>query len=109
MPPDQRPPSAGRVSGWQPGTGPTLEEATRLLATRELTIEGRLPWSSNLTFLVSLEGTGGDAATGGDGGGDGGGDAPGGPDGAPDPVQAVYKPHRGEQSLWDFPDGLYRR
>ena len=25
------------------------------------------------------------------------------------PVQAVYKPHRGEQSLWDFPDGLYRR
>ena len=24
------------------------------------------------------------------------------------PVQAVYKPHRGEQSLWDFPDGLYR-
>jgi uncharacterized repeat protein (TIGR03843 family) len=24
-------------------------------------------------------------------------------------VQAVYKPHQGEQSLWDFPDGLYRR
>ena len=24
-------------------------------------------------------------------------------------MQAVYKPHQGEQSLWDFPDGLYRR
>ena len=95
MPQDERPPSAGRVSGWQPGTGPSLDEAARLLATCELTIEGRLPWSSNLTFLVSLEGT----------------DTPGEADG-PDrggPVQAVYKPHQGEQSLWDFPDGLYRR
>ena len=26
-----------------------------------------------------------------------------------DPVCAVYKPARGERSLWDFPDGLYRR
>ncbi len=25
------------------------------------------------------------------------------------PLQAVYKPASGEQSLWDFPDGLYRR
>ena len=57
MPPDQRPPTAGRVSGWRPGTGPTLEEAAGLLSTCELTIEGRLPWSSNLTFLVSLDGT----------------------------------------------------
>ena len=24
-------------------------------------------------------------------------------------VQAVYKPHRGERPLWDFPSGLYRR
>jgi len=77
------------VSGWRPGTGPTLEQAAGLLATRELTIEGRLPWSSNLTFLVTLEGT--DDGTGAG------------------PVQAVYKPHRGEQSLWDFPDGLFRR
>jgi len=98
MPSDQRPPSTGRVSGWQPGVGPSLEEAAELLATRELVVEGRLPWSSNLTFLVSLEGTDN-------------------PAGLPDedaepvsgPVQAVYKPHRGEQSLWDFPDGLYRR
>ena len=46
---------------------------------------GRLPWSSNLTFLVTLDASGAD------------------------PVCAVYKPARGERSLWDFPDGLYRR
>ena len=118
MPSDQRPPSTGRVSGWQPGAGPSLEEAEALLATRELVIEGRLPWSSNLTFLVSLEGTGGppehetpdhevpdDEAPDDDssaGSGLAAADGRG-------PVQAVYKPHRGEQSLWDFPDGLYRR
>jgi uncharacterized repeat protein (TIGR03843 family) len=87
------------VSGWRPDTGPSLEDATELLATRGLTINGRLPWSSNLTFLVSLEGTD-PRDPGDDGSGDHRGDGP---------LQAVYKPHRGEQSLWDFPDGLYRR
>ena len=107
MSPDQRPPSTGRVSGWRPGSGPSLEDAAELLATRELTIEGRLPWSSNLTFLVTLEGTG-DDHLGGDEGGFGGMD--GDTEDLPSrPVQAVYKPHQGEQSLWDFPDGLYRR
>jgi len=97
MPSDQRSPSAGRVNGWRPDTGPSLEQAADLLATSDLTIEGRLPWSSNLTFLVSLEGTyPGDDGDSEDEHGVG-------------PVQAVYKPHRGEQSLWDFPDGLYRR
>lgn len=91
MPSHQRPPSAGRVSGWRPEAGPSLEEAALLLATSELVIEGRLPWSSNLTFLVSLEGT------------DEGRDDERGL------LQAVYKPHRGEQSLWDFPNGLFRR
>ena len=95
--------------GWRPGTGPSLDRASGLLATRALAIEGRLPWSSNLTFLVSLQddvgGPAGDpapdpltdvvvAADGGSG---------------PDPLLAVYKPRRGEQALWDFPDGLYRR
>ncbi len=94
--------------GWRPDTGPSLEVAAGLLATCALTIEGRLPWSSNLTFLVTLEGAD-DACV----------DAPvdAGRDGTVvpvqraghGPVQAVYKPHRGEQSLWDFPDGLYRR
>jgi uncharacterized repeat protein (TIGR03843 family) len=82
------------VSGWRPDAGPSLAEAADLLATRELVIEGRLPWSSNLTFLVSLEDADHERRA---------------PDGGPGPVQAVYKPHRGEQSLWDFPDGLYRR
>ena len=47
-------------------------------------IEGRLPWSSNATFLatVSFEDI---------------------------RMRAVYKPYRGERPLWDFPDGLYRR
>jgi uncharacterized repeat protein (TIGR03843 family) len=43
-----------------------------------------MPWSSNQTFLahLCLDGT---------------------------KLQAVYKPHRGERPLWDFPGGLYRR
>lgn len=43
-----------------------------------------MPWSSNGTFLVTL--------TAGD-----------------DVMQAVYKPHRGERPLWDFPEGLFLR
>ena len=43
-----------------------------------------MPWSSNATFLVTL--SLGDEQR-----------------------AAVYKPHRGERPLWDFPDGLYRR
>ena len=47
-------------------------------------MKGRLPWSSNGTFLVELclDGTSG---------------------------LAVYKPLRGERPLWDYPRGLYRR
>jgi uncharacterized repeat protein (TIGR03843 family) len=43
-----------------------------------------MPWSSNGTFLaeVALDGV---------------------------CLPAVYKPHRGERPLWDFPDGLYQR
>ena len=47
-------------------------------------IEGRMPYSSNATFLVNLTL---DDARG----------------------QAIYKPLRGERPLWDFPSGLYRR
>jgi hypothetical protein len=81
------------VNGWNPETGPDLAAATDRLRTGELSVEGRLPWSSNLTFLVEV----------------------GPPEGEPDPpdatspLYAVYKPGRGERSLWDFPDGLYRR
>jgi uncharacterized repeat protein (TIGR03843 family) len=72
VPEDQRPPPA------QPLT------ALEVLHRGEVEIEGRLPWSSNGTFLatVRLEGC---------------------------ELHAVYKPHRGERPLWDFPDGLYSR
>ncbi len=55
-----------------------------VLANGEMTIEGRMPWSSNATFLVQL--TLGDQQT-----------------------KAIYKPHRGERPLWDFASGLYQR
>ena len=61
---------------------------TELLATGTLEIEGRMPWSSNGTFLVTVTGvTGGEEIR----------------------VAAIYKPGRAERPLWDFPDGLYRR
>ena len=56
-----------------------------LLQTADLQIEGRMPWSSNATFLVNL---------------------------AVDEQhvgQAIYKPLRGERPLWDFEPGLHRR
>ncbi len=73
------------MTGWSPDRGPGLGTALEELATRDISVVGRLPWSSNLTFLVALEA-----------------------DGAA-PIPAVYKPASGEQALWDFPDGLYRR
>ena len=55
-----------------------------LLAEGGIELKGRLPWSSNATFLVRLCLDGAES-------------------------DAVYKPHRGERPLWDFPDGLYQR
>ena len=56
-----------------------------LLGAADLDIEGRMPWSSNATFLARLVV---DGATRG---------------------QAIYKPVRGERPLWDFEPGLHRR
>ena len=69
MPADERPPPP---------------QALSVLHHGEVEVRGRLPWSSNATFLVELchEGT---------------------------TLPAVYKPHRGERPLWDFPRGLHRR
>ncbi len=75
MPEDERPPPAPHLSG---------DEWHLLLATGEVEIEGRMPWSSNATFLVTLHA--------------GALRAP-----------AVYKPAAGERRLWDFPAGLFRR
>jgi uncharacterized repeat protein (TIGR03843 family) len=69
VPADERPPGA---------------DALTLLSRGDVELEGRLPWSSNATYLVSLclDGVAG---------------------------RAVYKPYRGERDLWDFPDGLFVR
>ena len=74
------------------------------LSNGEIELRGRLPWSSNATFLVAVRppppGPGGRPATGGrqeDRGGD------------REPVLAIYKPARGERPLWDFPRGLWKR
>ena len=50
-------------------------------------IEGRMPWSSNGTFLVTMRCDGSD----------------------PVEQRAIYKPVRGERPLWDFEPGLHRR
>jgi len=55
-----------------------------LLTAGEIEVEGRMPYSSNATFLVTLRTD----------------DAEG---------KAIYKPLRGERPLWDFPSGLFRR
>jgi uncharacterized repeat protein (TIGR03843 family) len=65
---------------------PDLDDgrAIEVLAAGEVEVLGRMPWSSNATFLVTVT-LGDDAA------------------------HAIYKPVRGERPLWDFPHGLARR
>jgi uncharacterized repeat protein (TIGR03843 family) len=58
--------------------------ALELLARGEIVVKGRLPRSSNRTFLVEVAHAG-------------------------RTVLAVYKPGAGERPLWDFPPGLYQR
>jgi uncharacterized repeat protein (TIGR03843 family) len=55
-----------------------------ILDCGEIDIEGRMPWSSNATFLVNIM-CGDERA------------------------QGIYKPLRGERPLWDFEPGLHRR
>jgi hypothetical protein len=56
------------------------KRAAALLRDGDVEIVGRMPWSSNATFLVRLfEGD--------------------------DEMLAIYKPQRGERPLWDFPRG----
>jgi uncharacterized repeat protein (TIGR03843 family) len=60
---------------------PVAEERARdLLREGAVDLLGRMPWSSNATFLVNLA------------------------DGD-DEMLAIYKPQRGERPLWDFPRG----
>lgn len=57
-----------------------LERILRLLLEGEIELQGQLPWSSNYSFLASIQ----DEELA---------------------CAAVYKPQRGERPLWDFPDG----
>lgn len=64
--------------------GVSAPRALTVLAEGEVAVRGRMPWSSNATFLVDVchEGL---------------------------TLPAIYKPHRGERPLWDYPDGLHLR
>lgn len=70
MPPDKRQPPTRTLT---------------LLSRGEIEITGRLPWSSNFTFLVDVVDNNGTRTS------------------------AVYKPLQGEQELWDFPAEIYKR
>ena len=61
-----------------------IVEALTLLDQGDIEVKGRMPWSSNATFLVTVALDG-------------------------ESTDAIYKPARGERPLWDFPPGLYRR
>lgn len=66
-----------------PAERPSPDHLT-ILRGGEIEIRGRLPWSSNGTYLVEVRHEGAS-------------------------LRAVYKPERGERPLWDYPSGLYRR
>ena len=68
----------------RPAERPSRTGALTLLTEGEIVLRGRLPWSSNGTFLVDLCHEG-------------------------ESSRAVYKPLRGERPLWDYPSGLYLR
>ena len=84
-------------------------EPVDVLLNGEMEIEGRMPWSSNATFLVNLRAPADDGAEDGDRCEDGENGETGEGEDLGNLLKAIYKPHRGERPLWDFPDGLYRR
>lgn len=63
-----------------PGEAVAVDRIIVLLAQGEMEVLGLLPWSSNYTFLTTID----DASL---------------------QCLAVYKPQRGESPLWDFPRG----
>src|SRR5947208_16133757 len=65
-----------RVIQPEPGSA----EERELLEGGKIELLGRMPWSSNATFLVKLDRGGAESL-------------------------AIYKPRKGERPLWDFPRG----
>ena len=63
-----------------------------VLRTGDVELVGRMPYSSNATFLVEVTPAGCDPE-----------------DPGVEGVRAIYKPERGERPLWDFPAGLWKR
>ena len=63
---------------------PADELATRVLHDGELEVLGRMPWSSNATYLCEVRC-------------------------GEEVLRGIYKPRRGERPLWDFPSGLDHR
>ncbi len=72
----------GNTELTQPAPDDTDQVA--VLTSGEIEVLGRMPWSSNATYLVTVRHDDVEA-------------------------RAIYKPGRGERPLWDFPSGLYRR
>jgi phosphoinositide 3-/4-kinase-like protein len=66
--------------GWPRQTSLADDVARDVLRRGDPDVLGRMPWSSNATYLANVSGEGGD-------------------------LLAVYKPQRGERPLWDFPRG----
>ena len=66
-------------TGWPPQAAVPDDLAHTLLREGEIDILGRMPWSSNATYLGTVTGEA--------------------------QMLVVYKPRRGERPLWDFPRG----
>ena len=60
------------------------DDLNEIVAGGEIELIGKMPWSSNATFLAEAT-LGAHSA------------------------RVIYKPHIGERPLWDFPDGLWKR
>lgn len=69
--------------------GQAAAQLVELFESGEVEVEGRMPYSSNATLLVTVRGRN--------------------DDGEALEQRAIYKPGQGERPLWDFPEGLYKR
>ncbi len=96
------PEDSGDASGVESAFDLSTDDLIDLFQTGEMEIEGRMPYSSNATLLVTVFD---EQADGSYPDGDGA-EATG---AAGRSHKAIYKPGRGERPLWDFPPDLYKR